>query len=338
RAAVALADDQRVRELVSADPGILRRDLHWSSGALLTLAVKHGHLEIVRLLLDLGADVDERTLLREVEEPTVSWGAPLWYAALSGRCDIAELLLDRGADPNANVYASGWPLQHAYHRDDEAMKRLLLARGARAQPYMVSEAHDVAEARRLLDADATEELASELAWSAADNGCPAIVELALSYLKWPPTDLRWYWILIQPVRGVGNARGAGPAVTTQQRLECLHVLMRRGIDPNVPRLGQTALHFTVARNGIEDERDRTPFAVILLDGGARLDLRDDLLKSTPLGWACRWGRDELVELLLARGAPPNEPDAEPWATPLAWAKKMDHAAIQRRLREHGAKA
>ena len=66
---------------------------------------------------------------------------------------------------------------------------------------------------------------------------------------------------------------------------------------------------------------------MLIDHGARLDLRDDLLKSTPLGWACRWGRKELVEELLRRGAPVHEADAEPWATPLAWAKKMGHGEI-----------
>jgi ankyrin repeat protein len=75
-----------------------------------------------------------------------------------------------------------------------------------------------------------------------------------------------------------------------------------------------------------------------IDGGARLDVRDLLLKSTPLGWACRWGRQELVKLLIARGASVTESDAESWATPLAWAKKMGHAAIARNLRKHGAKA
>jgi len=64
---------------------------------------------------------------------------------------------------------------------------------------------------------------------------------------------------------------------------------------------------------------------MLLDAGARLNLRDELLKSTPLGWACRWGRIELVKLFLARGADPIEADAEPWATPRAWAEKMKHA-------------
>jgi ankyrin repeat protein len=66
---------------------------------------------------------------------------------------------------------------------------------------------------------------------------------------------------------------------------------------------------------------------MLIDHGARVDLRDDLLKSTPLGWACRWGQRELVELLIHRGAPVREKDAEPWSTPEAWARKMNHHEI-----------
>jgi len=249
------------------------------------------------------------------------------------------LLLDRGADPNANVYASGWPLRNAYQRNDEALKRLLVERGAKPQPYMVAETHDLDEARRLLAADASEDLANELTWSAAINGCPAIVELALPHLKWPANDPRWHWILIQPIRGLGDNSGLRPAQATEDRLRCMALLLRHGIDVNVSsRFGQTVLHFAAARGGIEEESDRTRFVAMLLDGGARLDLRDHLLKSTPLGWACRWGRKELAELLIARGAPVSEPGAEPWATPLAWAKKMGHAVIERRLRDHGARA
>ena len=138
------------------------------------------------------------------KSPRQAGATPLWYAALAGQRDIAELLLDRGADPNANVYASGWPLRNAWGHKDDSVKRLLLARGAKPQPYMVAEAHDEGEARRLLETDASEGLASELAWSAADHGCPAIVEMALKRLTWPSNDPRWHWILIQPIRGVGT--------------------------------------------------------------------------------------------------------------------------------------
>ena len=65
----------------------------------------------------------------------------------------------------------------------------------------------------------------------------------------------------------------------------------------------------------------------LLDAGARTDVRDDLLKSTPLGWACRWGRTPIVRELLRRGVDRVEPDSPTWATPRAWAEKMNHSAI-----------
>ena len=73
--------------------------------------------------------------------------------------------------------------------------------------------------------------------------------------------------------------------------------------------------------------ERAAFATVALDAGARMDVRDDLLKSTPLGWACRWGREELVRLFLDRGADPVEADAEPWARPLAWAEKKGHDCV-----------
>lgn len=330
RAAVALADTERIGELVGADPGVLR-EIDWRTGGLLTLAVRHGHIAMVKLLLDLGADVDERTTLHELEEPTPSWGAPLWYAALAGRRDIAELLLDRGADPNANVYASGWPINHAYSRRDEPMKQLLVARGAKPQPWTIAMAHDAAEARRMLAADASEDLAHELVWSAACAGCPEIVELALPRVGWAADDPRWHWALTQPIRAVGDHPDE------EGFFRCMAVLLERGIDPNVARRGETLLHYAAARAN-PTEAQRVRFAGMLIDHGGRLDVRDELLRSTPLGWACRWGRTKLVELLLARGAAAEEPDAEAWATPLAWAEKMGHAGIAGLLRGRGAGA
>jgi ankyrin len=247
-------------------------------------------------------------------------------AAAAGRRDLAELLLNRGADPNANLYASGWPLDHAYRRQDDSMKQLLLDRGAKPKPWTVALAHDAAAARRMLDADNGEQLASELAWAAACNGCPAILEMALPRLPWPANDPRWNWILIQPLRSAGADGREEPYFT------CMALLLAHGIDANVSsRFGQTPLHFAAAR-GTLSEAARVRFAAMLLDRGARLDLRDELLESTPLGWACRWGRRELAELLVARGAPAHEPGAPAWATPLAWAAKMGHSAIADFLR------
>lgn len=323
--AVALGNEARIRELIQAAPDLLRQI--GSGGGLLTLAVNHGQVEALRLLLDLGADVDERIVLQTVEEPTPSWGMPLWHAAMAGNLDITKLLLDRGADPNANVYASGWPLRNAWVNHHDAVKQLLLERGAKVQPYMVAEFHDVAAAERLLAADPTEKLAGELAWSAGDHGCPEIVELALQHLNWPAAHPRWHWVLIQPIRGA-----SANSLENSGHFKCLAALLQHGIDPNITRFGQTVLHFTAAHHSRLGDEDRARFATMLLDAGARLDIRDDLLKSTPLGWACRWGRVAMVKLFLSRGADAEEQDAEPWARPLAWAEKMGHTAIVDLLR------
>jgi ankyrin repeat protein len=126
---------------------------------------------------------------------------------------------------------------------------------------------------------------------------------------------------MQPIRGAG-----GNLAQNEGHFASLDLILRESINPNVARMGATTLHFTAARGGL-DGASRARFATMLIDHGARLDLRDDLLKSTPLGWACRWGRLEMAEVLIARGALVEEQDAEPWTTPIAWAKRMGHSQI-----------
>ncbi len=116
----------------------------------------------------------------------------------------------------------------------------------------------------------------------------------------------------------------------------LKLILEHGVDADVADgAGCTMLHHLATNDG--HEQNRLARARLLLDAGASLDNRDSLLKSTPLGWACRWGCRELVQLYLQRGADPIEADAEPWARPLAWAVKCGHHDIIESLRSHGAK-
>ena len=113
-------------------------------------------------------------------------------------------------------------------------------------------------------------------------------------------------------------------------------------DPNIrgrvsDGFGLTILHSVAGSREHVTADERVAFATALLDAGARLDRRDHRLESTPLGWACRWGRTELVRLFLARGADPVEADAQPWAKPLAWARRGGHGDIERELLKGGAR-
>jgi uncharacterized protein len=74
---------------------------------------------------------------------------------------------------------------------------------------------------------------------------------------------------------------------------------------------------------------------LLLDHGAEINPLDDDYSSTPLGYAARWGRQEIVALLLDRGADLNKAGGS-WATPLAWARKKGHSSIETMLRQAGA--
>jgi len=69
------------------------------------------------------------------------------------------------------------------------------------------------------------------------------------------------------------------------------------------RFGAALLHEIVMMGDHVTPEERLAFAAAALDAGARMDPRDDLLKSTPLGWACRWGQRELVQLCSWIGAP-----------------------------------
>ena len=167
--------------------------------------------------------------------------------------------------PTRNVYASGWPLSRVRERNDEAMKRLLIDRGAKPQPHMIAQAHEVGEARRMLEADAERACDQELTWSAAESGCPEIVELALPRLELAPARPALALDSDPADSRAGRQLRREPPATTDDLLKCMEMLLRHGIDPNVGRLGQTVLHFTAARGGDRERAERARFAAMLLD-------------------------------------------------------------------------
>ena len=120
--AAAVGDSERVRELLSVQPGAAA---DWSPDGFtaLHLAAFFGRETVAATLLEHGADVNAvaRNPLRV---------QPLHSAAAAGHTPVARLLLDHGADPNARQEGGFVPLHAAAQAGNDELYELLIASGA----------------------------------------------------------------------------------------------------------------------------------------------------------------------------------------------------------------
>ena len=304
------------------------------SGGLLTVAVETDQPDALALLLDLGFDPNERKRLDDLDQVVYSAGFPLWRCAARGRQAMAETLLQRGADPNLHVYASGSPVYSAYRHRQPEMVALFKRYGGVVGADIAGLYRETDLARHMLENEARGPLpdgmvspgrtaAEDLLDYGSCGGDAEIVRMALERIDWPRGDERWFWMLGRSLETDANGGS---------HLKCFRQVLERSGPHTIGCFGRTMLHEVAAQRSPLTSEEAVAFATLLLDAGARTDIRDDLLKSTPLGWACRWGHVEIARLLLERGADPAEPDADEWATPRAWADKMRHAEIRELLR------
>jgi ankyrin repeat protein len=310
--AAAIGDLARVKELLDRDPSLANRAAEYTtyylgSGTPLKNAAARGHLEIVKLLLDRGADPNLP------EEGIAPRGHALYAAAANGHHEIAELLLDRGAHPNPEVESSADALSRAISNGDQRMIDLLCSHGASRAVHLLAYDGDVRTAAAVFAANPALADDTEALANAAGEGQEAFVRLMLRYKPDLPTRVDFpAWLVCAKTR------------------ELNELLSAHGMDPNRPDwLGVTPLHQLARKGDVE-------MAEQFLDHGADPNARDGDLCSTPLGWAAKFGQARMAELLLARGAKTNLPDDPPWATPLAWATRRGHGDVVELLLRHGA--
>jgi hypothetical protein len=186
--------------------------------------------------------------------------------------------------------------------------------------------------------DGGQAVAEEMLRFAASGGDPEIVRLCLERVDWPRDDERWFRILTEPLyfwHHIPWLYAGNRDFDRATYLPCFRLILDR-CQPNAAgSFGRAPLHEVAAMRDHVTEEEAVAFARVLLDAGARMHVRDDILQSTPLGWACRWGRAGVARAMLQRGADPVEAEAEPWARPRAWAEKMGHRDVAEVLKKHG---
>ena len=313
-------DLNRVRELCDQDPSLANRPsdcltYYACSGTPLRNAAAGGHTEIVKLLLERGADPNLP------EEGIAPRGHALHSAVVRGHIEIVKLLLTHGAYPNVEIESSADTLSaalatagYSYVKPNTEMVELLCSYGATRAVHLLAYSGDVLTAAAVFAANPALANDPEALGNAAGEGREAFVRLMLRYQPDLPRRVNF----------------SSWSVGAKTR-ELNELLFQHGMNANAADwLGATALHHLAGGGNVEK-------AAWFLDHGADLLARDEDICSTPLGWAAKFGQEPMVELLLQRGAKPNLPDDPPWATPLAWATRRGHPEIAELLKRHGAK-
>jgi ankyrin repeat protein len=263
---------------------------------------------------------------------------PIHFAVREGHEALVRYLLEQGAyDPAYNVYPFRETLPViARDRGYEAMATMLetfspldqkfVSENGRIQYPRTNLQHAFEEAVDRGDFERTSELLHKhpefavdetyfwgegiLLFPAKYNDRP-MIDLLMSHGAKVPYILKWTQFYY-----FEDEQGAA-------------YMMEKGMNPNT----MSCWHVTVLHDMAQ--KGHISKAELLLRHGADIDPVDEQYQSTPLGMAARWGQTDMVEYLLAQGADINKAGA-PWATPLAWAKKKNHAAIEQMLLKAGA--
>jgi ankyrin repeat protein len=121
--AVSMGNVERIREILDREPSLVNQPIDRRAGTPLVLAAGHGNLEVVRLLLERGADPNLP------EDGNAPHGRALYSAVYGKHFDVAKLLLEHGANPNQEVESSADAPSIAIMNSDTKMIELLASYG-----------------------------------------------------------------------------------------------------------------------------------------------------------------------------------------------------------------
>jgi ankyrin repeat protein len=264
----------------------------------------------------LGALLRADTTLTQVRstrrmhyDPPVHGAMLLHYVAANGVegyrqrtpdtiTDIARMLLESGADPNAVAYLYGGAC---------TTMSLLVSSGHPARAGKQVELID-----RLVDFGASVEPRGEGAWTS-----PLRTALTFGYLDAAQALVRRGASVttLAEAAGLGDTAGVVdrlPQATAEDRqrglalaaalghVDVVSTLLDAGEDPNRHNPPQAHSHSTPLHQAVAS--GQLSVVQLLVERGARLDIRDTMFDGTPLGWAEYLDQGAVAAYLLGRGA------------------------------------
>lgn len=241
-------------------------------GALTALvyAARSGSIDAARALLEGGADVNQTT--------RYGW-SPLLAATQNQNYQMAKFLIEKGANvnlankggwtplylatDNRNIEGGDYPTRTA-DMDSLEFITYLLDKGANVNARIT----ESTETRTVFTNQWLNEEGATAFLRAAQSGDLQLLKLLVARGADPKINTKLGVTPLAAAAGIGWVEGVTKEHSTKETVETVKYLLSLGIDPNFQAdTGRVALHGAAHKGATE-------VAKVLLDAGARLDVRD----------------------------------------------------------------
>ncbi|XP_041641080.1 protein TANC1-like [Cheilinus undulatus] len=300
-----------------------------------------GHVEMIALLLEMGAPVDGTT---------DSGMTPLCLAAAAGHTDIVSLLCKKGAKVGHADKSGQCALVHAGLKGHADIINILLGQEWGAEiPTDPAQQHHVSET-----VTGKAQAAQQAVTAAASVGHTQVVKSLLDLkdeqlaVQMDAHDSLWGETALSAAAGRGRME---MCLFLLERGPGLEIPNRRGMVPllSATKHGHTQVAEVLLKHGadinVSDKQGRTPLILAAAEGHANtvelLQLKGASLSTTDqegltaLSWACMRGHKGAVQFLVDAGADVNQPDRQ-GRTPLDLAALNGDADTVHCLLDNGA--